>query len=169
MTRLSFDITRRGAATATNATWNKALRAAGQDMGIFWHIQYRPKRFAQVAYSEYGAKLRSRPYEKKKYADKGHFRPLDYSGEARRDAAQQVVRSVIRRKGGLSVWVRGPRKLNFRPKTKRGRKPVDMRKEFKAWSARERVKLQKVMRQRTLYHLQRLGSKQRVTVRLRAA
>ena len=169
MTRLSINVETKGVAAVGKRDWNQALRLAGADLGVYWHIHYRPKRFGAVAFSEYRARRRSPVYEDNKFEDKGHARPLDYSGEARRDAAQQVVRATIRRKGGLEVWVRGPRKLNFRPKTKRGRKPIDMRKEFKAWSPRERVKLQKILRQRVLYHLRQIGSKQRITVRINAA
>lgn len=138
-------------------------------MGVYWHRSFRPKRFSQAAYSEYGARTRSRPYDKRKLIEKGHNRPLDYSGQARQETQQQVIRAIIQRQGGLVVTIRGSRKFNFRPKTKGKRKAIDLRKEWHAWSPRERVKLQKVMRQRTVYHLRRLGSRQAVTVRINAA
>ncbi|TWT35319.1 hypothetical protein KOR34_02090 [Posidoniimonas corsicana] len=158
----------RGTPTVRPRQWNQALRAAGEDVGVYWHIHYRPKRFSEQAYSEYGARKRSRPYRRKKVAEKGHNRPLDYSGEARRDSQQRKVGAAVRRRGGLEVWIRGPRKLNYRPRTKGRRRPIDMRSEWRAWSPRERVKLQKVLRQRIVYHLRRIGSNQRVTVRLNA-
>lgn len=169
MSRLSIDIRYTGAAAIRDADWNRVLRAAGTDMGVYWHLNFRPKRFSNIAYTEYNARYRSRPYEKAKKAVKGHYRPLDYSGDSRREASRRKVTAIIRRKGGLSVSVRGARGLNRRPKTTRGRRAIHMLQEFKAWSPRERVKLQKVMRQRTLYHLRKYTHSLKVHVRLRAA
>ena len=84
---------------------NPIKRIAFQQMGVYWHSQFRPKHFTQRGATEYGYKPRAgqrgneRPTFRSSYTGQklrrfGHTRPLVYTGLSERLSRERKVRST---------------------------------------------------------------------------
>lgn len=123
---------------------NDCHRDAAANMGSFWHERFREKHFTNAASSEYGyhprqgergrpSKKFSSSYTGRKLREKGHTRPLVYTGESERRTRQLDVRATAKRgEARVRVVLHAPA-LNFRY----AGSPIDMRDEVTTVSQRE--------------------------------
>lgn len=165
---ITVDIQTSGPLALTTRQWNEVMREALRDVGVLWHRFQRPKRFSEAGGREYRFQRRSPAYRKAKQRIWHHQRPLTWSGDARRRSAVLRVTARSTSTRGQSMKVAGPRKLNFRPKTNKGRRPPNMAEEFRATSARDRAQQQKWLKQRLIQRLRRKGQTTRVQARITA-
>lgn len=89
---------------------NAALKAAWLAVGKRWRRRYLPLHFTNRAERRYYYTPRSWDYERKKLKFLGHTRPLEFTGEGRREATYRENLSVTR----WGVIIRLPRKFNLR-------------------------------------------------------
>lgn len=127
------------------------IKLAWAELGRMWHEQMLPRHFKPGAASEYGYRRRSRSYVKRKRRQKGHARPLEFSGRLKRQVlSSRRVSSLRGRKGDgsggrVKITVNGPRYLkNFRSAPNQ----PDLAAELRAVSPREERKLTKTMDRR---------------------
>ena len=93
-------------------TWREILKEAWGNVGIFWHRQLLPKHFTKRGATEYGYQKRvgenmrgekgfARTYMGRKLREKGHSRPLVFTGRMERAAKQ--TRDVRATSKGVTV------------------------------------------------------------------
>lgn len=140
-------------------------------VGKRWRHLYLPLHFGQRATQRYGYKQRkgaryaradkkrgrhSGSYSARKYRAVGHTRPLEYSGEGKRQALRQENIAATRKK----VVVRLPRKFNFRnPKSQ-----INMADEIRAVRPEEMRDLARFLASHVRETLRQSGAK-RATVK----
>lgn len=78
-------------------------------VGQLWHDKMAPKHFSQQATARYGYQKRKKGYTIRKAKRKGHTRPLEYTGDMKR----QVLRAarITSTSRGARVVMKGPRYL----------------------------------------------------------
>lgn len=103
--------------------FNQASKPAWHTTGVHFHTTMADDRFTQRHAVAAGYAPRKKRYNFRKFKAKGHTRPLEYSGEARRAAKAATISSTS---GMVRVRYPGTRVFNFRhPKSE-----VNMVKEF---------------------------------------
>ncbi|HRU04326.1 MAG TPA: hypothetical protein P5137_00965 [Candidatus Brocadiia bacterium] len=127
-----------------------AVRAALYQLGGHWHGDYLPLHFSEAAYGLYGAAQRTKRYVKRKRRQKGHNRPMVWSGVM----ARQVLGSARMRVVGQRVGVvmRGVRALNL---SSRPRYP-DFKAEITAVTGDELRRFAEYLDRKVDLHLFRL-------------
>ena len=95
--------------------WRNVSKVAWKHAGEVWHDELLPKHFTEEGAREYRYKRRSRRHREKKLRRYGHSRPLEFSGELRRQVMRvrdvRVVGDNSRRRGTAKVVLHGPRHL----------------------------------------------------------
>lgn len=99
--------TPRGMRTAFNAS----SKASWYEAGVHYHTEMTDRRFTNRHASLAGFEPRKRTYEFRKFKEQGHTRPLEYSGESRRQVKAAAISSTSK---GARVRYAGARKFNFR-------------------------------------------------------
>ena len=125
---------------AFNAMKQKCFLAAG----IFWHKEFRVKHFTKSGATEYGYTPRKTSgkygfkssYTGRKLREKGHTKPLVWSGESMALTRMRDVRATSKRG---RVVIRAPR-FNTQPKNS----TIDMRYEMTRVTEREAVQMIRV-------------------------
>ena len=82
-----------GGPKAMKASLRPIVKEALQDMGALWHRRYLPQHFRPGAASKYGYQPRSAAYMKRKASRKRHQRPLEFSGDYKREVSRKAVLS----------------------------------------------------------------------------
>lgn len=95
--------------------WRRISKLGWAAAGAFWHRVILPRHFTHRGARQYGYAKRSRRYELRKLRKYGHTRPLEYSGELKRQVLRmREVRTVgdnSKRAGAVRIKLRGPRHL----------------------------------------------------------
>lgn len=123
---------------------NTFIKPMYEQMGKHWMVNIRPKHFTHAGAREYGYEPRSgekksgksfkRSYTGRKLRKKGHTRPLEYSGELKRDSGFSRFSHGV---GRMRILLPRARKANFRhPKSN-----IDMRAELTAISRGDNIEL----------------------------
>lgn len=99
-----------------------------------WHWRMRPRHFRTAAYGLYGYTPRSKKYERAKQRQKGHRRPLVYSGHTERATKRKSLRGSSKTRRAA---YHAPA-LNFRPF--KGNNKM-LREEFLAYTGTEENQL----------------------------
>jgi len=130
-----------GSANLTQREWNALKKEAFNQVGLWWFRECRPKHFTAAGATEYayaprvgergrpGPKGFKQSYTGRKLKDKGHTRPLVYTGKSMADAAKGRVEPTFKR---VRVIMNVPT-LSLRP---RGGQ-IDMQSELRRLSARD--------------------------------
>lgn len=123
MSQLAVNLKLGGVAGLSKSDVNAVLKASWYQTGRAWRERYLPLHFGANAGRRYGYGRRSgerfnstpRPgsYAARKLQFVKHQRPLEFSGEGKREALSRENISATRDK----VVVRLPRKFNLRPKS----------------------------------------------------
>jgi len=149
----------------TKREMNNAIKGANDDMGLFWLGMIRPKHFTKAGATEYGYAPRDgergqggkygfkKTYTGRKLREKGHTRPLVWSGDSMRKSAQGRVQPTFKR---MKVIMNVPT-LNFSPVN---RSDMNMRAELTEVSERDFRQMLRVF-QRSLDRRVRRASRQR--------
>ena len=124
--RIRVDITVDGPLAATKTDVNRALAAAYESMAVQWHSKFRKRHFTPYGASVYHYQQRSFKYNRSKQKHLGHTLPLVFSGTSR-DLSESKRINATRNQATLTMPVRA---FNYVPKTKSGRTPIDMVREF---------------------------------------
>lgn len=129
------------------SAWRQVSKEAWQAAGEAWHREVLPKKFTAQGAREYRYKRRSRRYEVRKERQFGHRRPLVYTGELERMARRyrdirRVTGDTSRRRGGVSIVIRGPRHLY--PYRKSLNQP-DKAAELRAVSAEDARRMARIL------------------------
>lgn len=124
---------------------NAIHRGAAQEMGYYWHANFRAKHFTTAGATEYGYAARQgergnigrrgfkRSYTGRKLTRFGHTKPLVWSGDSEALSRIRDVRAVAKSGAAVGRVVIHASKLNFRPS---GGK-INMREEVTKISAGE--------------------------------
>jgi len=152
----------------TKRELNNAIKGANADMGLFWLGMIRPKHFTKAGAREYRYAPRQtyKPQKKgskrdpfrasytgRKLKEKGHTRPLVWSGESELRSRQGRVDATSKR---MRVVMNVPA-LNFSPK---GHRDLDMLAELTEVSDADFAKMLRVF-QRSLDQRVARASRQR--------
>lgn len=159
----------KGTAALGKKQINDAFKGAMNDTGLEWWKEFLPKHFGPHATQRYGYMPRKGSrfahgnksrghrgsYSERKLRAVGHTRPLEYSGEGKRQALSSPKIYATRNK----VVVRLPRKFNLRnPKSQ-----INMADELRAVRPDERRHLARVHKSGVRQRLRKAGAK-RATV-----
>ena len=82
-----------GGPSAMKRGMPKILKEALQDAGGLWHRRYLPLHFHAGAGNKYKYKPRTRPYLRRKQKQQGHRRPLEFSGDLKRELTRKAALS----------------------------------------------------------------------------
>lgn len=115
----------------TRKAWRDVSRAAWDVAGDVWHTRILPKHFTEEGAAEYGYEQRSRKYTARKLRKFGHQRPLEYSGNLKRQVLRlRDVRARAansNREGGVRVALTGPSYLSqYRKRTNEPNKALEL-------------------------------------------
>lgn len=109
---VAVDVRLSGVEMLTKSEVNAAFKAAYLAVGKRWRRRYLPLHFGSRATQRYRYTLRNFQYNRNKRRFLGHQRPLEFSGEGKREAIYRENMLVTRHK----CVVRLPRKFNLRPR-----------------------------------------------------
>ncbi len=162
MNFLKIKVTTKGALGMGKRQWaQEILKPAMYQVGLHWRQAIMPRRF-DARQHVYGFRERTEAWKRAKRkdpasADGGRFK-LVYTGDARSRASSGNI-TARATSNKQSVKIAGPRKLNFRPKTKGSRLPIDMREEFRAVTGRDVRALQTMLRKSIREGFVKVGKK----------
>lgn len=130
---VQVDVDLSGVESLSRSEMNAAFKAAFLAVGKRWRRRYLPLHFGNRAERRYYYTPRKWEYEGRKLKYLNHTRPLEYTGEGRREATYRENIIATRDK----CTVRLPRKFNFRGKGSR----VKMADEIRRVLVSERAEL----------------------------
>ena len=99
----------RGSPDATKKELRDSAKAEFASLGSHWHANMMPGHFEKSAEGKYHYKPRNASYIRRKARKYGHTRPLDYSGEMKRQATRMA--KITSTSKGARVTMSGPRYL----------------------------------------------------------
>lgn len=73
----------------------------------FWHDKYEPGHFQTRAIGKYGYEPRTRKYSDRKEKKYGHRRPLEFSGDSKREAGRGIRLTTRQQRGQTYIQARG--------------------------------------------------------------
>jgi hypothetical protein len=82
-----------GGPSAMKRGIGKIVKEALQDAGGLWHRRYLPMHFQPGAGNKYKYQPRTRAYLRHKQKRKGHRRPLEFSGDLKRELTRKAALS----------------------------------------------------------------------------
>lgn len=122
--RATIDVS--GFSAMRKADLNPILKESYADRGLMWHKEFRKRHFTLDAMRRYGYQERSKGYNRRKRKFLGAPIPLVFSGVSRALSGMATITATKNQ-----VTIRSPiRAFNFKPKTRGGRTPPDMRAEY---------------------------------------
>lgn len=133
---------------------NSLLRALQE-----WRRSILPQHFTEQGARKYGFRTRTRKYRERKKREKGHSRPLVWSGESERRSRRARIRTTSKRG---TATVNAPN-LSRRPKGGR----IDMRDELSRLTQQDQRTMFGAFRKRFSERLRRLPARRR-TLRIAA-
>lgn len=99
----------------TRSAWKGISKIGWQAAGETWHAEILPRKFTNQASYVYGYQRRTARYTQRKIKKLGHRRPLEYTGELKRQVIRirdvRVTGDSSKRQGAARVVLRGPRYL----------------------------------------------------------
>lgn len=134
----------------------RAIKFANFKTVEAWHESFLPEHFTTGAVRKYGYTPRDAPYMRRKAKRRGHQRPLEYTGEGKRNATRQIVVSGTSK--GAKGRLPGTQVFNF----KRSAASPDMRAELLATTKAEEKTLAEVHRIEVGKHLNSVKSNKKV-------
>jgi len=123
-------------AKAVRQAVSRGLLAAAR----LWHRKYMPMHFREGASQRYGYQRRTVKYMIRKRRQKGHSRPLVWTGEMRRMLTRERQEKALKNRAAASIKMRGPFYLRREGQAAFRGQP-DMNAEIKTTAATERQKL----------------------------
>lgn len=105
---------------------NPILKDSFADRGLMWHKDFRKRHFTLDAMRRYGYQPRTKGYNRRKIKRLGAPIPLVFTGVSRALSGMGTITATKNQ-----VTIRSPiRAFNFKPKTRSGGTPPDMRDEY---------------------------------------
>lgn len=131
-------------------------KGAYRVIGKRWHLRNRKRHFTRRGAVMYRYAKRTRNYVRDKLRKHGHNRPLEFSGQSKRDSRTARITSTSK---GTRVNMTLLRKLNYRhPKSR-----IRMAEEMRRVTGREARELQGVGNKDTETRLRRYRRKRTVS------
>lgn len=113
MTALNVEVYATGIETLSRREVRQLHKEQWYQVGLRWRQEMMPLHFGRRATQRYRYQRRSRHYNQRKKQFVGHVRPLEFTGEGKRQAFnQRRMHSNSNR-----VVIKLPRKFNLRPAT----------------------------------------------------
>lgn len=136
--KLGITVSVRGVAAMSRREMNDVLKEAWHLLALRWLNYFLPLHFGDRATQRYGYEKRSWRYNYRKKRIVGHTRPMEFTGQTKRQALRQ--HNVIASSKQATARINAPG-LNRRPKTGR----IRMRDEVTAIRDDELAALRKFM------------------------
>lgn len=93
----------------TLAVLNKSVKHALNIVGHHWHSKILPRHFETSAVAKYGYQKRTKKYQIRKARQKGHQRPLEFSGQLKEAVLRRA--RIISTSKRVKVHLKGPKYL----------------------------------------------------------
>lgn len=142
--KLFFSVEEVGGVETVKRKLNGILKETFRSGGEVWFSRILQRHFRGGAASDYGYEPRTAKYLRRKTRQFGHTRPLEYTGDMKRDLMRRA--KITPTKSRVSVTVYGPRYL--RPPGKPWGKQPDMGAEITRMSSRDVKLIMKTMDRR---------------------
>lgn len=165
----AIDMTIKGFAGITKRDFQGIHRVSYRATGHHWHVRYADKHFTRQGAQEYGYEPRKgepgnpdpfgfkSSYTGRKFREKGHTNPLEFSGLSRQLARIRDVRATA--KGGrIVIHARGLNRKN--PHSN-----INMREEMTEISSNEERAMLDVFRRTQLRGIKRIRRTKKIRIR----
>jgi len=108
--------------------FNRIVAEALREPLHYWYHHFLPLHFTEAAKKRYSYTVRSLRYTRRKRREKGHIKPLVWSGRLQRDALKKYRITTNSKRGRVAMWV--PWYINYDTEKSSGENTVIKKAEM---------------------------------------